>query len=959
MVENSSLFVQDAPGASEHFGFEFLSEITSGQHLILGSPGSGKTAALRKLVLQLESKVAVEEILVLTPTRRAAANLRDLIALDSKKPAVAARAQSITGFAFAQIQSSNPRIRLLSGAMQQKILSELIAQSPNSPWGFDLQTIGLQGFVQEIRDLLAVCIEHRLAGEELTRLARQFGHRGLEIADELLPSYEKALQLQDLIDPSQLLVDAAKLSHPAAKWVVVDDAQDVSRAGLSLIAKLSQAANLVMFGDPDSSVLGFRSAVQEGFVGEFKAAKKHYLEPKSGFSNSLAKLASKLPPQLAGLQRPRPSESAQRISCGLFDNQIAEADWLASEIRQRRMHDELSWNDFAVVARTRTQLDQLAAALSARDVPIKLLGSSAALRDQPMARAILETAKLALVASDQAAVIQVLDSAIFGLDSIAIRRLKRQLAQLPEFLETPTSELLPAALEIEVQANSLELRKFVTLTKLVRSVKSLAASSAHELLSEIWQVVDQKSLQVLSRGSSEIALAANSSLDSALQLFAAAQRFDANKLGSAEQFVLSQLEQSVPEDSLAPEGVRPGVQLTTPAGLVDNSFQVLLLPRLQDGIWPNLRPRTSLLGASSLSAYLTGKISNPSEPVRSELDDEIRLLYKSIGAARSEVILTAMVSQEEQPSQFFQMLGLEPGRIDKPITFDLRRLVGSYRSKLASGDHTVAPMLAALALLNVPGAHPQHWQGLLPISTTENLVAEDQPIRFSPSRLSAFEKCPVHWFIQNFGGDGSGFEASLGTLLHAALEVSGNQAELESFVESNWHTLEFEASWQESGQKRKALNMVAALGQYLREASELVSAEQKFEVSIGRLVIAGKIDRVERDAQGGLRVVDLKTGKPPTTQEVAEHRQLAVYQLAVRSQYAEPVVGGRIISVGDQKLKVLDQPALSGESEEELMSLLKQVESGAGGNSFIAQVADHCSADANCQLLISKVVTSG
>jgi hypothetical protein len=35
------------------------------------------------------------------------------------------------------------------------------------------------------------------------------------------------------------------------------------------------------------------------------------------------------------------------------------------------------------------------------------------------------------------------------------------------------------------------------------------------------------------------------------------------------------------------------------------------------------------------------------------------------------------------------------------------------------------------------------------------------------------------------------------------------------------------------------------------------------------------------------------------------------------------------------------------------------VESGAGGNSFIAQVADHCSEDANCQLLISKVVTSG
>jgi hypothetical protein len=118
--------------------------------------------------------------LVLTPTRRAAANLRDPIALASKKPASAARAQSITGFAFAQIRASNPGIRLLSGAMQQKILSELIAQSPNSPWGFDLQTIGLQGFVQEIRDLLAVCIEHQLAGEDLIRLAQKYENRGLD-----------------------------------------------------------------------------------------------------------------------------------------------------------------------------------------------------------------------------------------------------------------------------------------------------------------------------------------------------------------------------------------------------------------------------------------------------------------------------------------------------------------------------------------------------------------------------------------------------------------------------------------------------------------------------------------------------------------------------------------------------------------------------------------------------------
>ena len=959
MLENSSLFHEPAEAVLDGLSFEFLAGISAGQHIVLGSPGSGKTSALRSLVRQLEATCDPDQLLVLTPTRLAAAQLRDLIALDSRKPTSSARAQSLTGFAFSRLSAQRPGVRLLSGAIQQKILRDLVALSPNSPWGFDLQTIGLQGFVQELRDLMSVCIEHQLSPEWLIEQSTKFAHQGLAIAAEILPRYLEVLDRENLVDPSQLLLEVTAEDQAGCKWILVDDAQDLSKAGFAMVRQLAKNANLVLFGDPDSSVLGFRSGVFEGFLGEFKSATKHFLHPRSKYGQYLAKLAAKLPPQLAGPQRPKPGEQSTSIITGLFDNQVSEADWIASEIRQRRMRNDLAWDDIAIVARTRTQLDQLAAALAARDVPVRLLGSSTALRDQPMARAILETAKLALQATDQEAVVQVLNSDVFGLDSIAIRRLKRQLAQLPELAQTSGSELLLAAIEVEVEATSPEMRKLASLTKLLQGLRELRDARAHEMLSAIWASVDQKSLQTLSRGSSEIALAANRSLDSVLELFAAAQRFDANQLGTAAEFVISQLEQSVPEDSLAPQGLRPAVQLTTAAGLVGRSFQLVLIPRLQDGIWPNLRPRSSLLGASSLSGFLTGRVASPKDPVRSELDDEIRLLYKSIGAAKSEVIVTAMLSQEEQPSQFFAMLGLTPERIDRPITFDLRRLVGSYRKQLAAGDASVGPLLAALALLNVPGAHPDHWQGLLPISSSEPLVAQDEAIRFSPSRLSAFEKCPVHWFIQNFGGDGSGFEASLGTLMHAALEVSSNQAELEQYVQSNWHTLEFEASWQESGQRRKALNMVAALGQYLKDAGELVSAEQKFEFAIGRLVIAGKIDRVEKDSAGALRVVDLKTGKPPSAKDVEEHRQLAVYQLAVRSQYSDPVAGGRIVSVGDQKLKVLDQPAIAGDFEQEVLDLLKQVESGAGGNSFIAQVADHCSEDANCQLLISKVVTSG
>ena len=187
-MENSSLFAQPADSAVGEFSAELLPDLAAGQHVVLGAPGSGKTTALRQLVRRLESTHAPEEILILTPSRLAASKLRDLVALDSRKPTETARVQSVTGFAFSQVSASNPAIRLLSGALQQRILRDVLAQSPNSPWGFDLQTIGLQGFVQELRDLLSVCIDHRLTPQWLSEKALEFRHQGLAVAAEKDPT---------------------------------------------------------------------------------------------------------------------------------------------------------------------------------------------------------------------------------------------------------------------------------------------------------------------------------------------------------------------------------------------------------------------------------------------------------------------------------------------------------------------------------------------------------------------------------------------------------------------------------------------------------------------------------------------------------------------------------------------------------------------------------------------------
>jgi ATP-dependent helicase/DNAse subunit B len=279
------------------------------------------------------------------------------------------------------------------------------------------------------------------------------------------------------------------------------------------------------------------------------------------------------------------------------------------------------------------------------------------------------------------------------------------------------------------------------------------------------------------------------------------------------------------------------------------------------------------------------------------------------------------------------------------------------RKKAIAKDQSAIATLSALSLAGVPGANPKNWQGLLEQSGVDPVVLAGEQHRLSASSLEAFEKCPLHWFIGAFGGNATNFQASIGTLLHAGLEATASGSDLSEFVASNWHTLEFESQWQSLAQLRRVGKMVAMVSQYLTQAADLVAAEQKFELEVGSLTVAGKIDRIEKDASGTW-VVDLKTGRPPSQKEVLDNRQLALYQLALSNQ-GEQLAGARIVSVGGDALKVLDQPALSQATKAELQELLERAASEIGSDTFQASISDHCSQDGNCQLLLAKAVQHG
>ncbi len=909
--------------------------------LVVGSPRSGKTSSLRKLVQELERSVSPDSILVLTPTRLAAARLRDLIALDSQRPATKPRARSISSFAFDVLNSK--QVRLLSGAAQERLLTQMVsdaaAMKVGARWGVDNQTLQLAGFVQELRDLLSVIIENSLTLEQLEGLQRQFPTLKLQVAIDLLPKYREQLGLQGLLDPSQLVVAAiADYQSGSYTHVLVDDAQNLSPGQLRLVEKVLETATGFFFGDPDCATLGFRAASAGSFI-EF--ARKHSfaelsLEPlqqATALNGLLSKLVQRIPVSLYSEHRPTLTE--HDIQGYVFGSLVEETDWLAAELRKASLAG-VSWSEMLVVGRTRTQLEQLSRELAARKIPVRIQGVQRALANHPMSLAVLDFMVAALGDATLEQLEQLLLSPLVGLDSIALREIRRLM--IPKRQQGLSAKQALEELLLEDPPKMLQ-----PISQAMLALKAISSPGCHQAVSIAWQLISSKRLASLG----------DSDLDAALELFAAAIRFDDRQEGSALEFAQLQLRSSIPEDSLAPISRVPAVTLATPAQL-SGEYRLVALPRLQEGIWPNLNPRNSLLQAASLQAYLIGRLASPTVPTRGELADELRMFYKAIGCASERVLLSAMSDESEQPSQFFQFGKVELNEA-KAFDFDLRKTVGRLRRDLLAGDEAAAAQLAALALAGVPGAHPSSWQGLLPISSEEPIGSATNSV--AASRVEAFEKCPLHWFISSFGTDSVGFQAALGTLLHAALENSDLTRPVD-YVSSHWQEIEFDSNLTERQVRKEALAMAELIEEYLASGSELIAAEQKFTLEIGPLKIVGKIDRIERTPDGPL-AVDLKTGKKiPTKKEAAANRQLSIYQLAIEHSQQTQTVGGKLVSVGDGKLKQLDQPALSDQDRAELLQLTQKISEQLGQSELISN-SEHCIKDANCQLLLNRVVTHG
>jgi superfamily I DNA/RNA helicase/RecB family exonuclease len=682
------------------------------------------------------------------------------------------------------------------------------------------------------------------------------------------------------------------------------------------------------------------------------------------------------------------------VEVALLRSAAQETAHVAALLRRAHLVEGVPWTDMAVVVRGSARADTMRRLLGQAGVPVQPGSAESPVRDESAVRPLLHllAESLEVARGEHRGEQHVIDpvraadlvlSPVGGADTVGLRRLRRMLRhdELASGGGRSSDELLAQLLHDAPRASLLG----PTARPAARVAAALAAGAAAARLGDdgrwgagvtaesvlwaIWQgagVAEGWRRAALAGGPS--GERADRDLDAVLALFDAAGAFvDRLPTAGPDTFLEHIQGQDVPGDTLLVGGQSGGrVSLVTPQTAAGRQWRIVVVAGVQEGVWPDLRLRGSVLGSEDLVDVVAQRPVGFRAAQAAVRYDETRLFLVAVTRATERLLVTAVGNEDEQPSVYLDLVD-PPAQTrltdevrphsDVARTMTLPGLVGELRREVTSLEPGVAEravaLLAAAAREGVRGADPSTWWALRDVTSQHPVRAADEPVHVSPSKVTYFNECGLRWFLTASGGEGVQLgAASVGTFVHdiVAEQPDATGEQLDTEVDARWGRLGLPPGWVTDRTRREAHDMVARFVSY-REAAERererVGVETGFRVQVGRAVVGGRVDRIERDRDGGLRIVDLKTGtSKPSRAELAEHGQLGAYQVAVEeggfAELGTHSAGAALVFIGKGGLSglqpaVMTQEALAGAAEPTwARTLVEATADGMGAATFTA-----------------------
>ena len=442
-----------------------------GPLLVLAGPGTGKTTTIVAAVADRIERRGIdpERVLVLTFSRKAAAELRERITARLRRTTREPLAMTFHSYAYALarrefVLAGDEPPRLLSAPEQLLEVRRMLhgeARDGGAGWPAALRAgLATRGFAEEVRDLLLRAAERGLDGRGLRQLGQLRGRDDWVAAAAFLDRYAARFDLAPVpaYDYAEIVRIAAALlgreetrrrERAAYDVVLVDEYQDSDPAQESLLLALAgDGRELIAVGDPDQSIYAFRGADVRAlleFPERFRTADG---QPAPVIPLRTCRRSG--PVLLAASRRvarrlPRgPGRHRELIAAGavpgqarilVADSSTQEAAVVADTLRRAHLADGVPWSSMAVLVRSATrQVPLLRRALTTAGVPVAVAGDELPLADEPGTRPLLMLLRCALRPSalDDQTAAELLCGPLGGTDALGLRRLRRSLGLLAD-----------------------------------------------------------------------------------------------------------------------------------------------------------------------------------------------------------------------------------------------------------------------------------------------------------------------------------------------------------------------------------------------------------------------------------------------------------------------------------------------------------------------------------------------
>jgi DNA helicase-2/ATP-dependent DNA helicase PcrA len=883
--------------------------------LVVAGAGTGKTSVLIHRIARLveEGHAKPEQILALTYTVEAAAQMRDKV-----RNLLGQQIHSATfhDYCFGLLARADKKFDVLDDKDLWIFLRKRIHDLRLEHY---VRAANVAKFLSELLNFLSRCHDelvtperyaeyvarlargevpvHRVAKskEQLSdaevigrseEIARVFATTEMWLRERNLGTFSHMItRAHDLLTNDGSLLAAERARYP---FILVDEFQDANFAQIKILSALAGGdANIFGVGDPDQAIYRFRGASSAAFHlfrRNFPQTKLVVLGKNRRSISPILQCAfsvvDKNPPVFSAKERDALSyqrtplqsareEDAKRkgkplltfpVEAISFSRKEAEAPDVVRLIEEIKRHSRCKWKDFAVLYRSHLHRDETVQELAEHQIPYSIENMDVS--DTSEVRDLFACVDVVVDLGSDASLFRVAALPQFEVDPEQLRTALRALAKdAKEGITAPLSSVLR-----EVPGGNAVIEAVLRARAEV-SAKQAKTRAALQLIGKQFRLdLNSPALQAALKFANEWEKKATT---------------ETGELGEWIEY-LTYFREAGGVIPMAAKENEDAVHLITAHGAKGLEYSHVFILRATGGSFPT--------GYRESLVEFPRELRDPDSAAAGDdktlhEQEERRLFYVTMTRAKDSLHIYGKqgIGRDKTPAGYMREMVASPA---------LQPWLSS-RAALPS-----QPELIEIAA----AADENHGEGSKLAAWLALPAIEGLDARLSASAVETYETCPLQFKFER--------EWKLSRQLHAAVQYGAavhrvlrtyydsvrlgrpkTDAELiELFCEDLAGT-NIQDEYQRDLYMKQGL---AQLREFLESthagpSPEVLHTEEWFDVQMGSTKVAGRIDRMDRAADGTVTIVDYKTGKARPQEDADESLQLSIYAIAARQKWGYQV----------------------------------------------------------------------